>query len=143
MPVRSADAVWEGTLREGTGTMKMVSGAYEGEYSFGSRFEEGMGTNPEELIASAHAGCFSMALAAELGGAGYSPRRVSTTADVYLTKGDTGFRITRIHLKTEAEVPDVDEETFQEHAAQAKEGCPVSQALAAVDEITLEAKLVG
>ncbi|MDX1688945.1 MAG: OsmC family protein [Candidatus Promineifilaceae bacterium] len=143
MPVRSADAVWEGTLREGAGTMRMASGAYEGQYSFGSRFEEGTGTNPEELIAAAHAGCFSMALAAGLGGAGYSPRRVSTTAEVHLTKGDDGFRITRVHLKTEAEVPDVDEETFQEHAAQAKAGCPVSQALAAVDEITLDAKLVG
>lgn len=143
MPVRSADAVWEGTLREGEGMMKMLSGAFEGEYSFGSRFEEGEGTNPEELIAAAHAGCFSMALAAGLGGAGYSPRRVSTTADVHLTKGDAGFRITRIHLKTEAEVAGVDEETFQEHAEKAKEGCPVSQALAAVDEITLEAKLVG
>lgn len=143
MAIRSADAVWEGTLREGAGTMKMASGAYEGQYSFSSRFEEGAGTNPEELIAAAHAGCFSMALAAGLGEAGYTPRRVSTTADVHLTKGDAGFRITRIHLKTEAEVPDVDDETFQEHAAQAKGGCPVSQALAAVDEITLDAKLVG
>ena len=143
MAVRSADAVWEGTLREGAGTMRMASGAYEGQYSFSSRFEEGEGTNPEELIAAAHAGCFSMALAAGLGEAGYSPRRVSTTAKVHLTRGDAGFRITRVHLRTEAEVPDVDEATFQEHASQAKEGCPVSQALAAVDEITLEAKLVG
>lgn len=143
MPVRSADAVWEGTLREGAGTMKMLSGAYEGEYSFGSRFEEGEGTNPEELIAAAHAGCFSMALAAGLGGAGYSPQRVSTTADVHLTQVENGFRITRIHLKTEAEVPDIDEEAFQEQAEQAKEGCPISQALAAVDEITVEAKLVN
>ena len=143
MAIRSADAVWEGTLREGAGTMKMVSGAYEGQYSFSSRFEEGEGTNPEELIAAAHAGCFSMALAAELGGAGYTPRRVSTTADVHLTKGDGGFGISRIHLNTEAEVPDVDEETFQDLAAKAKDGCPVSQALAAVDEITVEAKLVS
>lgn len=143
MPVRSADAVWEGTLRDGAGSMKMASGAYEGQYSFSSRFEEGVGTNPEELIAAAHAGCFSMALAAGLGNAGFTPRRVSTTANVHLTKGDEGFRITRVHLRTEAEVPDVDEETFQEHASQAKAGCPVSQALAAVDEITVEAKLVS
>lgn len=123
--------------------MKMVSGAYEGQYSFSSRFEEGQGTNPEELIAAAHAGCFSMALSGDLGRAGYDPKQVQTTAKVHLTKGDGGFRITRIHLETEAEVPGIDEDTFQEVAEGAKKGCPVSQALAAVDEITLDARLKG
>lgn len=143
MPVRTADAVWKGSLQDGSGTMKMASGAYEGQYSFSSRFEEGTGTNPEELIAAAHAGCYSMALSGALGRAGYSPEEVQTTAEVHLTKGDSGFRIARVHLVTEARVPGIDEETFQEQAEGAKEGCPVSQALGAVDEITLDAKLVS
>ena len=142
MPVRSADAVWHGNLRGGEGTMKMASGAYEGQYSFSSRFEEGPGTNPEELIAAAHAGCFSMALAAGLAGAGYEPQRVSTTANVHLTKGDAGFSITKIVLVTEAEVPGIDESAFQEQAEQAKKGCPVSQALGGVDEIEVDATLL-
>jgi osmotically inducible protein OsmC len=143
MPMRSADAVWKGTLREGKGTMKMASGAYEGQYSFSSRFEEGEGTNPEELIAAAHAGCFSMALAAGLSRAGYTPTQISTTAQVHLTKQESGFKITRVHLITKAEVPGLDEETFQEQAQNAKKGCPVSQALGAVDEITLDATLLS
>lgn len=143
MPVRSAEAVWKGSLQEGAGTMHMASGAYEGQYSFSSRFEEGTGTNPEELIAAAHAGCFSMALSAELGRAGYSPQQVRTTAEVHLTKGESGFRITRVHLITNAQVPDIDETTFQEQAEKAKKGCPISQALGAVDEITLDASLVN
>jgi osmotically inducible protein OsmC len=143
MAVRSAEAVWEGSLREGKGVMKMASGAYEGQYSFSSRFEEGTGTNPEELIAAAHAGCFSMALSGGLGRAGYEPQRVSTTAKVYLTKGESGFRITRVHLETEAVVPGIDEELFQEVAEKSKASCPVSQALGAVDEITLAARLVN
>ena len=143
MAVRSAEAVWEGTLQEGAGQMKMASGAYEGQYSFSSRFEEGAGTNPEELIAAAHAGCFSMALSAGLGRAGYDPQRVETTANVHLTRGESGFRITKIHLETQAQVPGIDQETFQEHAEQAKEGCPVSQALGGVDEITVDARLIG
>jgi osmotically inducible protein OsmC len=122
--------------------MKMASGAYEGQYSFSSRFEEGPGTNPEELIAAAHAGCFSMALAAGLAGAGYEPQRVSTTANVHLTKGDAGFSITKIVLVTEAEVPGIDESAFQEQAEQAKKGCPVSQALGGVDEIEVDATLL-
>ena len=142
MPIRSAEAVWNDTLQEGSGTMKMASGAYQGQYSFSSRFEEGEGTNPEELIAAAHAGCFSMALSANLGNAGYTPQEVRTTANVHLTKGDNGFAITRIHLVTEAEVPDIDEQTFLEQAEAAKRGCPVSVALGAVDQITLEATLV-
>jgi osmotically inducible protein OsmC len=143
MPVRSAEAVWKGSLKEGAGTMKMASGAYEGQYSFSSRFEEGSGTNPEELIAAAHAGCYSMALSAELGRAGYTPDKVNTTAQVHLTKGENGFGITRVHLITEAHVPGIDEGTFQEQAEKAKKGCPVSRALGAVDEVTLDAKLVN
>lgn len=142
MPVRSAEAVWTDTLREGSGTMRMASGAYEGQYSFSSRFEEGAGTNPEELIAAAHAGCFSMALSANLGNAGYKPQQVRTTANVHLTKGDDGFAITRIHLVTEAQVPGIDEKAFLEQAEAAKKGCPVSVALGAVEEVTLEATLV-
>jgi lipoyl-dependent peroxiredoxin len=143
MPVRSAEATWNGGLREGNGTMRMASGAYEGQYSFSSRFEEGMGTNPEELIAAAHAGCFSMALSGALERAGYPPDRVSTTARVHLDRGESGFRIARIHLETEAVVPGIDEATFQEEAESAKKGCPVSQALGAVEEITLDARLAG
>lgn len=143
MAVRSADAIWEGTLKDGSGTMKMASGAYEGQYSFSSRFEEGEGTNPEELIAAAHAGCFSMALSADLGRAGYEARRVATTANVHLTRGESGFGISKVHLVTEADVPGIGNEEFQEIAEAAKDGCPVSRALACVDEITVEAKLVS
>lgn len=142
MAVRSAEAVWKGSLKEGTGSMKMASGAYEGAYSFSSRFEEGEGTNPEELIAAAHAGCYSMALSGELGRAGYTPDEVHTTAKVHLTKGDSGFSISRVHLVTEARVPGIDNETFQQQAENAKKGCPVSRALGAVEEITLEATLL-
>lgn len=142
MPVRKASAVWNGTLKEGSGTMKMASGAYEGPYSFGSRFEEAPGTNPEELIAAAHAGCFSMALSAGLGKSGFSPTRVETSARVHLEKVGEGFGITKIDLTTRAEVPGIDEETFQEHAKGAKENCPVSKVLAAA-EISLDATLVS
>jgi osmotically inducible protein OsmC len=140
MAVRSADAVWEGNLREGKGQVKTGSGAVDGKYSFASRFEEAGGTNPEELIAAAHAGCFSMALSAGLSKAGFTPTRVQTTARVHLEKVGEGFGITRIDLKTEAEVPGIDEETFRQQAEGAKVNCPVSKALAAV-EITLDAKL--
>ena len=142
MPVRKASAVWNGTLKDGNGTMKLGSGAYEGKYSFGSRFEEDPGANPEELIAAAHAGCFSMALSAALGRSGYSAKSIATSAKAHLEKVGEGFKITRIELSTEAEVPGVDAETFQEHAEGAKAGCPVSQALTGV-EISLDAKLVG
>jgi len=142
MAVRTAEAVWEGNLMEGKGTMKLGSGAYEGPYSFASRFEDGPGTNPEELIGAAHAGCFSMALSAGLARAGYTAKRIHTTARVHLNKVDEGFRITNIELNTEAEIPGIDEKTFLEHAEAAKAGCPVSQALAGV-EITLQAKLVS
>jgi lipoyl-dependent peroxiredoxin len=142
MPVRQAKAVWEGGLKDGQGRMALGSGAYEGPYSFGSRFEDAGGTNPEELIGAAHAGCFSMALSAGLGRAGFSPRRVATGAKVHLEKVGEGFKITHIELDTEAEIPGIDEATFQEHARKAKEGCPVSQALGGVD-ISLNARLVG
>src|SRR6184192_2055440 len=112
MAKRTASAVWEGTLREGKGTVKLGSGAFEGNYSFASRFEEGLGTNPEELIGAAHAGCFSMALAAGLTKAGHNPTRISTTAQVSLEKVGEGFKITTIELKTEGEVPEIDEQTF-------------------------------
>ncbi|HYO14463.1 MAG TPA: OsmC family protein [Thermoanaerobaculia bacterium] len=142
MPVRKANAVWEGSLKEGQGKVSLGSGAYEGRYSFGSRFEEAGGTNPEELIGAAHAGCFSMALSAGLGRSGHNPKRVATNAKVHLEKVGEGFKITRIELDNESEVPGIDEATFQEHAQKAKEGCPVSQALAGV-EISLNARLVG
>ncbi|HEX4951809.1 MAG TPA: OsmC family protein [Thermoanaerobaculia bacterium] len=140
MPLRKAHAVWTGGISDGSGTMALGSGAFEGRYSFSSRFEEGTGTNPEELIAAAHAGCFSMALSGALGRAGFPPQRISTEARVNLRKDDAGIRIDRIDLVTEATVPGIEAAQFQEIAAGAKAGCPVSKALAAV-EITLEAKL--
>ena len=141
MPVRSSSAIWNGNLLQGSGTMKLGSGAYEGAYSFPSRFESGQGTNPEELIAAAHAGCYSMALSATLGKAGFNPTRVATTAKVHLEKVGEGFSITKIELVTEAQIPGIDNATFQTNAEAAKKGCPVSKALAAT-EITLSAKLV-
>ena len=141
MPVRTSEAEWLGNLREGNGQMKLGSGAYEGAYSFGSRFEEGVGSNPEELLGAAHAGCFSMFLAGVLGRAGLNPRRISTTARVHIDNTGGGFSITRMELSTEGDVPGIDEATFQEHAREAKENCPVSKALA-VPEVSLEARLV-
>jgi lipoyl-dependent peroxiredoxin len=141
MAKRTASAVWEGTLREGKGTVKLGSGAFEGQYSFVSRFEDGTGTNPEELIGAAHSGCFSMALAAGLTRAGLQPTRISTTATVHLEKVGDAFKITTIELETEAEVPGIDQSAFLDHAESAKKNCPVSQALAGVD-IKLNAKLV-
>src|SRR5688572_7931678 len=142
MPDRKASAVWEGTLKEGNGTMKMTSGAYEGPYSFASRFEEGTGTNPEELIAAAHAGCFSMAFSGQLANNGFPPDRIETTANVHMEKTDAGNTITRIDLVTQARVPGIDDAKFQELAQNAKKNCPISRALGAVNEITLDAKLV-
>lgn len=120
--------------------MRLGGGAYDGPYSFVSRFEDGSGTNPEELIAAAHAGCFSMALSAALGRAGHDPDSVSTTAAVHLDKGDAGFSITRVHLTTNAVVPGIEQAKFEEIANEAKANCPVSRALAGV-EITLDATL--
>jgi lipoyl-dependent peroxiredoxin len=142
MPARTATARWEGGLRDGSGTMRLGSGAYEGAYSFASRFEDGTGTNPEELIGAAHAGCFSMALTAGLERAGYPPTSIDTTARVHLEQADTGFRIPRIELECTAVVPGLDDAAFQKEAEAAKSGCPVSQALAAVD-IRLTATLAG
>ena len=141
MPKRTASARWDGTLQEGSGTMRMKSGSYEGPYSFQSRFQEGDGTNPEELIAAAHAGCFSMALSGELGRAGHEPESVETEATVQLDKVDQGFKINRIQLELDAVIPGIDEAKFQELAAGAKAGCPLSKALASVPEITLVATL--
>lgn len=141
MPVRSAEATWRGTLRDGDGDMAVESGAYEGRYSYSSRFEEDgeAASNPEELIGGAHAGCFSMALAADLEEAGYDPEEIHTTADVTLREG----AITKVDLVTEATVPDVDDAEFQEIARGAKENCPVSRALTggSIEEITLDATL--
>ena len=141
MPVRNARAVWEGTLQEGHGVMRVGSGAFEGRYSFASRFESGTGTNPEELVGAAHAGCFSMALAGGLTRAGFPPKRIETTASVHIDKGRDGFAITRIELDTQAQVPGIAEPAFREQAEVAKKGCPVSMALSAV-EIVLHARLV-
>lgn len=136
MPTRKAEATWNGDLKNGKGNLSFGSGAYEGAYSFKSRFEEGVGTNPEELIGAAHSGCFSMALSADLAEAGYSPESVTTHAEVSLEDGS----ITTIVLKAKADVPDIDEDTFQELAEGAKNNCPVSKALAGVD-IKLDASL--
>jgi lipoyl-dependent peroxiredoxin len=140
MPTRNSTAQWQGTLKDGSGTMRLGSGAYEGNFSFASRFESGDGTNPEELIAAAHAGCFSMALSNILGQAGYTPTSIATTASVHLGQTDGGFGITKIDLDTVGTVPDLNEVEFIKHAESAKANCPVSKALAAVD-ITLKARL--
>lgn len=142
MPIRNASAVWKGDLVHGTGNMSSGSGALKDiHYSFSKRFEETPGTNPEELIAAAHAGCFSMALAHGLASAGFTVEEVHTSAKVHLNKVETGFKITLIELNTEARVPGIDHATFMEKANATKSGCPVSQALAAT-EITLTAKLL-
>ncbi len=137
MAIRASTAEWKGTLKEGAGAMKLGSGAYEGPFTFASRFESGPGTNPEELIGAAHAGCFSMFLSALLSKEGFVPT-IRTTAKVHLGAGPT---INLIELETEAEVPGIDEEKFQQLAQDAKKGCPVSKALAG-PEITLSAKLL-
>ena len=141
MPVRTAEAEWKGNLSRGSGRMKLGSGAFEGSYSFVSRFGDGPGSNPEELIGAAHAGCFSMALSHMLSEAGHIPDVVHTTAKVHIDKVGDGFKITSIELVTQGKVPGIDEETFREKAEAAKEGCPVSQALAGT-EIKLEAELL-
>jgi osmotically inducible protein OsmC len=142
MAVRTAEARWDGSLKEGSGNMRFGSGAFDGAFSFGSRFEEGDGTNPEELIGAAHAGCFSMAFSAELGRADHAPESIETSARVHLESTDDGPAITRIELTTNANVPGIDDDEFQKIAAGAKAGCPVSKALAGV-EISLEATLAA
>lgn len=142
MVARRSDAEWKGSLKEGSGTVSLGSGAFSGAYSFASRFENGTGTNPEELLGAAHAGCFSMALSMVLGAAGFTPRSVKTSAVVHIEPTDDGFGISRIDLATQGDVPGIDLAAFTAHAEAAKKGCPLSKALAAV-EITLDARLVG
>jgi len=140
--LRKASAVWNGSLKEGKGTIstesRLLSNA---QYSFSTRFENGIGTNPEELIAAAHAGCFSMALSAQLGNAGITPESVETTAAVTLEKTDAGFTVTKVHLDVTARIPGADAKVFEKAAQDAKAGCPISRLLKA--EITMDAKLVG
>ena len=140
MKKRKAKAVWKGKLKDGNGKVSLGSGLLEANYSFRSRFEEGKGTNPEELIGAAHAGCFSMALANILAEEGYSPREISTDASVSLGEVEGDFKITEIELATKASVPDIDNEEFLEYALLAKENCPVSKALAGT-KISLKANL--
>lgn len=142
MPTRKAEAEWQGNLAEGSGNLKVGSGAFAGPYSFKSRFEEGQSaTNPEELLGAAHAGCFTMALTAALSRAGIKPTRIHTTANVKLEKVGEAFTITAIDLESEAEIPGIDDATFQQHAQGAKQNCPVSKALAGT-EISLNEKLL-
>ena len=138
MAERKATATWNGTLKEGDGTMRLGQGAWEGPYSFKSRFEEGDGSNPEELIAAAQAGCFSMALSADLERAGLSPERVETTAVVELRPKDGVPTITKISLTTTAKVPGATEDKVREVAESSKRNCPVARALAAVETIELD-----
>lgn len=140
MAVRTSTAEWKGTLKEGFGTMRVGNGAYDGPYTYASRFEEGPGTNPEELVGAAHAGCFSMFLSALLTKAGFTPTRIVTTATVHLGDGPT---ITLIELNTEAEVPGLTDADLQTHAEAAKKECPVSKALAGGPEIKLDVHLVN
>jgi osmotically inducible protein OsmC len=141
MAIRTANARWEGTLTEGSGVMRTGKGGLSGNYSFKSRFEEGEGSNPEELIGAAHAGCFSMALSGDLTKAGFPPTSVDTTANVHLDRVDNKPTITKIELVTSASVPNIDDAQFQQIAEAAKKGCPVSRLLGPGTEITLSATL--
>jgi osmotically inducible protein OsmC len=141
MPTRTSSAQWQGNLKDGSGTVALGSGAFEGSYSFVSRFETGEGTNPEELIAAAHAACYSMALSNALASAGFTVNSVKTSAAVTLDRVDGAPAITRIDLTTKGDIAGIDAAEFDKQAAAAKAGCPVSKALAAV-EITLDASLV-
>jgi osmotically inducible protein OsmC len=140
MPTRTSTARWEGTIREGSGVMRLGSGAYEGSYSYVSRFESGPGTNPEELIAAAHAGCFTMALSLILGESKLVAEQMDTSAEVTLEQVEGGFAITAVHLTLKAKVPGADKATFDTLVGKAKVGCPVSKLLKA--EITLDATLL-
>ena len=141
MSTSNAVATWEGKLKEGKGNFKGQSGAFSGAFSFGTRFEDKKGSNPEELIAAAHAGCFSMAFAGQLGRAGFPAESIKTTAKVHLQKLEPGFTITKIELITRGKVPGIDAATFQEKAEAAKKGCPISRALNPSIELVLDAKL--
>lgn len=137
---RKASAVWKGGLKDGKGTISTDSGILsDTQYSFSTRFEQAIGTNPEELIAAAHAGCFSMALSGQLGDAGMTAERIHTTASVTLDKTEAGFTITAVHLEVMAKIPGVDQQAFETAANNAKTGCPVSKVLNA--RITMDAKL--
>ena len=139
---RKASAVWQGGLKDGKGTISTDSGVLANtQYSFSTRFEDGAGTNPEELIAAAHAGCFSMALSGQLGAAGLTAESINTTASVSLEKTDAGFAITKVHLDVTAKVPGADQAAFEKATTNAKTGCPVSKVLNA--EITMTATLEG
>jgi osmotically inducible protein OsmC len=139
--VRKASAVWNGSLKEGKGTISTESGVLsKTQYSFATRFENGAGTNPEELIAAAHAGCFTMALSAQLGNAGITPQSLETTAAVTLEKLEAGFTITKVHLDVTARIPGADKAAFEKAAENAKAGCPISRLLNA--EITMTANLL-
>lgn len=140
MPTKKAEAVWNGDLNSGMGTMKLGSGSYEGSYTFASRFENGKGTNPEELIGAAHAGCYAMAFSNELDKAGFTPESMEVHADVTLDMVDGGPKITTIKLTAKGNVPEIENDKFQEIAQAAVQGCPVSKALTGV-EITLDASL--
>lgn len=139
---RTAEARWQGALRNGQGTLRLGSGAFEGKYSFATRFESTPGTNPEELLGAAHAGCFSMALAHGLAQAGHPPTSIETRATVHLDKAGVGFAITRLDLDTRAEVPELSDQEFQDLVEQAKTGCVMCQALRAVP-VRLHATLAG
>ncbi len=143
MPVRNANATWEGNLKDGKGMMALGSGRYEGPFTHASRFAEGDGTNPEELIGAAHAGCYSMFLSALLSGDGHVPNRVQTTAKVHIGQVDGAPTIHTIELNCEADVPGIDDAVLQDYAARAKAGCPVSKALACVGNIQLTATLIS
>ena len=139
---RNGSAVWRGGLKDGKGTVSTDSGVLSNtQYSFSTRFEDGKGTNPEELIAAAHAGCFSMALSAQLGNAGMTAEEIQTTASVSLDKTDGGFAITAVHLDVRAKIPGADKQAFETAATNAKSGCPVSKVLNAT--ITMNARLDG
>jgi osmotically inducible protein OsmC len=142
MTTRSAHARWEGSIKEGKGQVDFGNGAFKGAYSFASRFEDGKGTNPEELLGAAHASCFAMALSLALGKAGFKPDYIDATAQVTVAPQDGSFRITKSHIVCEARVPGIDQARFEQHAQAAKAGCPVSQALAGT-EISLEARLAS
>ena len=142
MITRRSEAEWLGGLKDGSGTIEFGSKAYKGPYGFKSRFESGPGTNPEELIAAAHAGCFSMAFSAALGAAGFQPTRIHTRASVRLDQTGASFTITEIELETEGQVPGIDEATFLKIAEEAKSNCPVSKALAG-PRISLTARFQG
>jgi osmotically inducible protein OsmC len=142
MIIRKSKAIWEGSINTGKGTMEIGAGNVKLPYSFSSRFEDGDGTNPEELIAAAHSGCFSMAMSMILGNAGFKPAKITTIASVGIDREGDGFEIKSIKLETEVKVPGIKNEDFQKYAMMAKEGCPVSKALKAVRSIELEARLV-